>query len=375
VSFLNEIIEKLIMFTDRIEIIPDNDNKPLKTVTKQEVFLIKKEKKSYISSNENTLNFSNEDKTFTSTIDKEDISDFIKFIEVSQNDTRFKPSLYLTDNDTNMLIDQEEKSLTQSSNLEEYSGLIVDPKFDPSSNWNFFRRRFIPAISKSKERIKDKVPFLKDFNPKFLKKENIDKKILRKFRNYVRAVYKESGIFFAKFDMGFWKNFSERNLLPPMIYRDNGAEIQFKSFNVNYMVWLFSKCGAVELYSYFVVKQGNELLNSFVDEYGLNDTIEEGVVEKLKYYIDNMHEMFNGKLTKMDSCCSEFNHSLTTQLQSEEILEHYLGDYKEEHNNAFRLNYFDTIVYPRCGMKVVDENENGFNFDMNCSMDSILSAE
>jgi hypothetical protein len=340
---------------------------------KVDVFIITKEKKAEIVS-ETTLSKSDslEEEAYVSNDIGEGVSSFKAFIEVAQNGNKFKPIDFLIKDD-NMDIDEpEQKHRKLSLPVKEFQEMLIDPKFDPSSNWNFYRRKFIPQVEKSKERLKDKVPFLRDFNPKFLKKENIDKKILRKFRNYVKSISKESKIILTKFDMKFWKHFSENNLLPPMIYRDNGIEIQFKSFNVNYMVWLFSKNGATELYGYFASKQGNELLNSFIDEYSLTNTTEEGIVEKLKYYIENMHEIFTDKFRKMSM--DSFNCS-TTQLQSEEILEQYLGDFRDSDNNMFKLGNFEPYnVYPmRCGID--EENDGRFNFDMNCSMDSIQSVE
>ena len=52
---------------------------------------------------------------------------------------------------------------------------------DPCSNFNKYNRQVLPKIQKSKERFKNSIPFLKEFNPKFLKKENIDKKFSENF--------------------------------------------------------------------------------------------------------------------------------------------------------------------------------------------------
>jgi hypothetical protein len=309
------------------------------------------------------------------------LSGFKNFIEESQNCSLFKPIMYLNgNNDEKMDIDSEHLYSTNSiTSLESVAQVKVDPRQDPSSNYNAYRRKFIPPVNKFKEKLKDQVPFLKDFNPKFLKKENIDKKILRKFRNFVKQIYKDSKDYLMNFDIEFWKDFSNLNLLPPMKYSDAFMmqQIEFKSFNIKYMLWLFSKSGTVELYRDFSAKQGNELLQSFIDAYDLTNTKEEGIVGKLKYYIDNIPNIYSTKTRKLSiDNGSLYNFSVTTHLQSEDVLDHYLGDFKNT-NNTFRLNNFENIVYPsRCGKDAEDyNNEGGFNFDMNCSMDSIQSVE
>ena len=61
---------------------------------------------------------------------------------------------------------------------------------DPNSNFNNFTRKY-EIKTNPKKRFRDIHPFLKTFNPKFLKKENIDKKIFRRFRKFVKALYKK----------------------------------------------------------------------------------------------------------------------------------------------------------------------------------------
>jgi hypothetical protein len=289
-------------------------------------------------------------------VEKPSFPVFKNFIEKIQNESViYKPLIYLGAED-NMEVDSENIKCDVP---------VIDPKQDPSSNWNFYNRKFIPPVKKSQERLKDKMPFLKDFNPKFLKKENIDKKIIRKFRNFVKLEYKNNQEGLLNYDLQFIANFSNLNILPPMKYKEDYSELEFKSFNINYLLWLFSKSGIPELYHEFAAKLGSELLQDFTDSYELDNTKEEGIVDKMKYYINNIHVIYARKKV---SETSSVNGS-TAYLNSEDLLGSYLGDF--ENNNTFRLNNFET--YPRCGPKV--EEEIGFNFDMNCSMDSIQSIE
>ena len=59
---------------------------------------------------------------------------------------------------------------------------------DPYSTFNKYKKR-PKKYRKEEKAFRKTVPFLRDFNLKFLKKENIDKKIFRKFRNYIKEQY------------------------------------------------------------------------------------------------------------------------------------------------------------------------------------------
>jgi hypothetical protein len=167
------------------------------------------------------------------------------------------------------------------------------------------------------------IPFLRDFNPKFLKKENIDKKILRKFRNFVKSFMENdlSSKIYSRINgkeelqkaitiesekyknLIFLKKFYKQNLLPPMNYcdDDNNISIEFKSFNTNYMLWLFSQDGVSEIYKLFTDNLGNEILNDFVQSYNLdfvNKKNEIGIIQTLKDYIFSIEKIYTNSKAK-----------------------------------------------------------------------------
>ncbi len=249
-------------------------------------------------------------------------------------------------------------------------------KFDPTaetcSNMNFYNKPFIPK-PKAKEKLKNIVPFLKDFKPKFLKKENIDKKILRKFRNYVKIVSKSEKEILEGSDKFFWKNFVTANLLPPMKYEDSFGLIQFKSFNTKYLLWLFSKEGCVKLFQDFSLKFVDQILGDFITSYDLlNNKEEPDIVDKLKYYIEALPEIyFRKNFNEIDSTVS-----FTTKLHSEELLADYIGCDYPSTLNAFSLNNFCETSYPRCGPKLVNRDyfEDYEDYESYCNMaDNIMN--
>jgi hypothetical protein len=264
----------------------------------------------------------------------------------------------------------------------------IDPTLEKCSTFNSYNKPFIPKI-RAKEKLKNLVPFLRDFKPKFLKKENIDKKILRKFRNFVKILCKLSPeLVSIHNDKNFWKNFTTINLLPPMRYDDDlGIRIEFKSFNTKYLLWLFSKDGCAKLYKDFVTKSGDQILHDFVASYDLkNNLTEDCIIEKLKYYIYAIPEIYSKRANIIEGTTFEnyTNGNLTylTKINSEEILASYLGaDLSLSNLNTFNLNNFAETTYPRCGKKItdryLDDYDNGESYCnfADQSFDSIPSVE
>lgn len=384
----------------KIDNVPEKLNSSM--IKKQEIFeIIKDENKKKMMQHENNekhIAISNHCISEHEDIQMKDISQFSseyeelqkfeQFISTAQNSIVYQPlkntvsgnacettdsrkqsehSNMLMDIDTDDYFDKHEQTVCHSV----YSK--INPTFEPSSNLNAYRKPFVPKINKTKEKLKNLIPFLKEFNPKFLKKENIDKKILRKFRNYVKVMYKQEKEVFDVYDKFFWKSFTNLNLLPPMKFTDERDKfLEFKSFNTKYLLWLFSKNGTVDLFKEFANIYGNEILQNFIDAYNLEiNSEEEGIIEKLKLYIQYIPDIYSrhGKLlSEKESIC---NLSYTTKLQSEEVLDYYIGDINLNNNKTMQLYNFP-IPYPRCGKKFMDDD---FYDSLNASMDSMQSVE
>jgi len=143
------------------------------------------------------------------------------------------------------------------------------------------------------EKTKSK-PNLKEFNAKFTKRENIDKKILRKFRKFIKDKNKKNlidweAIGLNSLQVEFWLNFIGDNMLPPMKYKENNEEFQFKSFNTKYLLWLLSHKGFISLYSTYLDEKYDELISMFISKYNLKQNDE---LSQLIYYIKNLSEIF-----------------------------------------------------------------------------------
>lgn len=154
---------------------------------------------------------------------------------------------------------------------------------DPYSNYNIYSKHPLKKFKELRMRLESKNPFIKHFHPKFLKKENIDKKILRRFRAYIKETNQKSPNYLKQYEETFWNDFSKLNLLPPMRYTSKRNKIiEFKSFNTKYYLWLFAKNGAVELFNTFVKEKGNDFINETIKNY---DSEYDFIADKLRDYL------------------------------------------------------------------------------------------
>lgn len=233
------------------------------------------------------------------------------------------------------------------------------------------KKFFISKVKKTKnEKLKQiKNPSLKEFTFKFTKRENIDKQLMRKFRKFFKDRIKSKKIILTEIpniDYDFWMNFSNNQLLPPMVYKNFNESIEFKSFNINYLLWLFSKEGAPLFFNYFVNEYGDELHKSFVDKYVLNNGNESNIQESntLYIYIKNFTKIFTN-----DETNSEIKDLILgdTDLLMEEIKSHEMNNPFDFNNfslanplspdDPFKTNEYDQIIGPD-----IDMNDNGFLF-------------
>ena len=93
-----------------------------------------------------------------------------------------------------------------------------------------------------------------------IRRVNLCKKIVRKFKKYLKKNIKE-------ITYSFWTSFVRENYLPPF----KREEIEFKSFSQIYLNWLFSHEGGIELYSEFIRNSGEEELNKIYSNYDVKD--------------------------------------------------------------------------------------------------------
>ena len=143
------------------------------------------------------------------------------------------------------------------------------------------------------ETIFNQLPYLNSFKPKYIKRETIDKKIIRSFKNYVVKEYKSNKfeINETTMDQNFFINLINGNLLPPLDFHDLNTDeyIKFNSFNCSYLLWFFSKKGVKEIYNQFITEKGKEFVNDMSQYYEIS--LEEK--NQLNSYIMNFPYIFD----------------------------------------------------------------------------------
>lgn len=111
---------------------------------------------------------------------------------------------------------------------------------------------------------------------KTIKRENIDKKIIRKYRKYIFNKLKHSEI--EKESLLF--KFCNGIAIPPFSYEG----VSFKSMNTSYLIWLLSHETITCYYEEFIKVNYTKLLNLFLQRFNIKDNEE---IEFLKSYLTN----------------------------------------------------------------------------------------
>lgn len=91
-----------------------------------------------------------------------------------------------------------------------------------------------------------------------------------------------------KFSINFLFDFITKNFIPPF----KSDYISFKSFNINYLTWLFKDDLIKILFSEFYEENGFELAQKIILDNDLL-TKEPSICDDLRYYVKHIHEIYN----------------------------------------------------------------------------------
>ena len=232
--------------------------------------------------------------------------------------------LYNEDKEDNFIIDEPTKANKKIYNKKNKTKKEKEPKINlfimnedkekipldnPSINLEYFQNQIenptinqpIINLNNINEKGKDnseltlykQLPFLSSFKPHYAKRETIDKKIIRTFRQYLIEENKKKllDLNINSIDYSFYISLIRGSILPPSTYYDNNTNenLCFKSFNSHFLLWFFSKEGIKELYSKFLNSQGNNFLKLVSEYYKLNQKES----EQLNSYINNLPFIFD----------------------------------------------------------------------------------
>ena len=147
--------------------------------------------------------------------------------------------------------------------------------------------------SNKEETIFNQLPYLNSFKPKYIKRETIDKKIIRSFKNYTIKDYKANRLVIDEktMDQNFFINFVNGNMIPPLDFHDVNTDeyVKFNSFNCSYLLWFFSKKGVKEVYNQFINEKGKEFTEDLSQYYEISNEEK----NQLNSYIMNFPNIFD----------------------------------------------------------------------------------
>ena len=218
---------------------------------------------------------------------------------------------------------------------------------------------------------------IKEYKFRQLKRENVDKKILRKFKKFLKIKSKEKEDneikSFIKSNE-FWPEYIKLNLMPPFTY--DKEKISFKSFNTQYLCWFFEHKFSLELFNIFVRDNYENLLTMIKEAYTLSENSDD--YSLLKNYINTMPLIYGkeseNRSTAYNSNAKPFDDDINevngiSQTNNDGI------NFEEDKNNDNEVNKkYDMIIEE----DVINSNENEDfnninNIDINNNMLNINS--
>ena len=149
---------------------------------------------------------------------------------------------------------------------------------------------------------------MSSFKPHYAKRETLDKKIIRTFRQYLIEENKKNLLILNSNskDYLFYISLIKGTILPPSNFYDNSTNenITFKSFNCRFLLYFFSREGIKDLYIKFVNVKGNNFINQVSIYYKLNQ--EES--EQFSSYMNNLPFIFDISLVNHLTKGNSFSH-------------------------------------------------------------------
>jgi hypothetical protein len=147
------------------------------------------------------------------------------------------------------------------------------------------------------------------------KTEIIDKAFLREFRVYLKKS-KCLRILFDELkseEKLFWNEFMQ-NCNPPFIFNVNHQKIEFKSFNRNYLKFIFSFNSSRNLYSAFIKEKGKDIMQSIMNK--KTKEIDKKMALLYNVYGKNLHKLYSDDYNINDLLFEEIENNSYSNIQN-----------------------------------------------------------
>ena len=214
---------------------------------------------------------------------------------------------------------------------------------------------------------------IKEYKFKQLKRENIDKKILRKFKKYLKAKSKDKKDNEIKNyikNNDFWSEYIKQNLMPPFKYEKEKEKVSFKSFNTQYLCWFFEHKYSLELFNFFIKENYDNLIHEIKEANNLKENCDD--FSLIKNYINTMPLIYGKENQNRSTDCSSNPKPIDDEINEIGEMNKMSGfnnqanieDDKKIENN---VNNNDNMI-------IENENENEFfNNNNNSNIDNNIS--
>jgi len=169
-------------------------------------------------------------------------------------------------------------------------------KKDKSSNLNSLTKNNYNInnnnTNTNKIKLKEIIPKLNKIKIKFTKRENLDKKIVKLFKNFIKEKIKRKNENENIKNLGFWNRFTQGMCNPPFNFYDEITNefIEFKSVNSLYIIWIFQNEFSTELYKEFIKNKGESVYESIADFFKIKENED---LKIARYYIFNFYSIFS----------------------------------------------------------------------------------
>jgi len=205
-------------------------------------------------------------------------------------------------NENSSIIENYEKNIFYLDFNKEKN--IIDNNNNNNNNNSNNNNKFVIKNEKNQKRQK-----IKEYQFKFTKRENIDKKVIRKFRKFIKEKFKKNSqeIVSLISNNKFWYDFISQNLMPPFVY--SAEKKDFKSFNTKYMTWVFEHKFSGELYNIFISNNFENIFENFVNKFKLNTENEEYFL--LKTYLNSLPNIFSFNVSNNSSFVSNSTNNIS----------------------------------------------------------------
>ena len=252
----------------------------------------------------------------------------------------------------NNLINKNNINFNNNINIISNSNISINDSFiNTSTKENKSNTKVYTNESLKCEQFDLRKKRIKKYKFHILKRENVDKKVLRKFKKFLKTKLKEKAENVVKSYINnnkFWPDYIKMNLMPPFNY--DKEKIKFKSFNTKYLCWFFDHKYALELFNIFIKINKYDILKLIENSYHINNNSDDYIL--LKSYIDTMPLIYGNKLeNKSINYTSKIEQYEDEKINNETEKEYYKNNYNEINENMIFENDY---IYSK-------ENVNNIN--------------